>query len=207
MAVVELKGVTKRWGDVVAVEPTDLRIDDGEFVAILGPSGCGKSTTLFMLAGIYAPTAGEIRFDGAVVNDVEARDRNVGIVFQSYALYPHMTAREQHPLPAALQEAAARGRGRKAERDRRAGAGRGAARRGSRRRCRAASSSASRSPARWSRSRSFFSSTSRSPISTHRCASPCAARSAACSASSASPPSSSPTTRSRRRRWPTASSA
>jgi inositol-phosphate transport system ATP-binding protein len=99
MAVIELKGVTKRWGDVVAVEPTDLRIEDGEFVAILGPSGCGKSTTLFMLAGIYAPTAGEIRFDGAVVNEVEARDRNVGIVFQSYALYPNMTAQANIQFP------------------------------------------------------------------------------------------------------------
>jgi inositol-phosphate transport system ATP-binding protein len=99
MAVVELVGVTKRWGSVTAVEPTDLRIDDGEFVAILGPSGCGKSTTLFMLAGIYAPTGGEIRFDGSVVNEVEARDRNVGIVFQSYALYPHMTARDNILFP------------------------------------------------------------------------------------------------------------
>jgi inositol-phosphate transport system ATP-binding protein len=99
MAVVELIGVTKRWGPVTAVEPTDLRIDDGEFVAILGPSGCGKSTTLFMLAGIYAPTGGEIRFDGAVVNEVEARDRNVGIVFQSYALYPNMAARDNIRFP------------------------------------------------------------------------------------------------------------
>jgi inositol-phosphate transport system ATP-binding protein len=99
MAVVELRGVTKMWGDVVAVEPTDLKIEDGEFVAILGPSGCGKSTTLFMLAGIYAPTAGELRFDGALVNEVEARDRNVGIVFQSYALYPNMTARENIRFP------------------------------------------------------------------------------------------------------------
>jgi inositol-phosphate transport system ATP-binding protein len=99
VAVIELNGITKRWGDVVAVEPTDLRIEDGEFVAILGPSGCGKSTTLFMLAGIYAPTAGDIRFDGAVVNEVEARDRNVGIVFQSYALYPNMTARANIMFP------------------------------------------------------------------------------------------------------------
>ena len=99
MAVVELIGVTKRWGPVTAVEPTDLRIDDGEFVAILGPSGCGKSTSLFMLAGIYAPSAGEIRFDGAPVNEVEARDRNVGIVFQSYALYPNMSARENISFP------------------------------------------------------------------------------------------------------------
>jgi inositol-phosphate transport system ATP-binding protein len=113
MAVVELVGITKRWGDVVAVEPTDLTIDDGEFVAILGPSGCGKSTTLFMLAGIYAPSGGQIRFDGAVVNEVEARDRNVGIVFQSYALYPHMTARDNilFPLrfkPISREEAARR---------------------------------------------------------------------------------------------------
>src|SRR5215207_247664 len=99
MAVIELKGITKRWGDVVAVEPTDLRIEDGEFVAILGPSGCGKSTTLFMLAGIYTPTEGRILFDDAPVNDVEARDRNVGIVFQSYALYPHMTARDNIGFP------------------------------------------------------------------------------------------------------------
>jgi inositol-phosphate transport system ATP-binding protein len=99
MAAVELKGVTKHWGPVIAVEPTDLRIEDGEFVAILGPSGCGKSTTLLMLAGIYAPSAGEIRFDGALVNDVEARDRNVGIVFQSYALYPNMTAKDNILFP------------------------------------------------------------------------------------------------------------
>ena len=80
------------------------RSSDGEFVALLGPSGCGKSTTLFLLAGIYAPSGGEIRFDGRVVNEVEARDRNVGIVFQSYALYPHMTVRAQHHVPAAVQE-------------------------------------------------------------------------------------------------------
>ena len=91
MAQIELKGVTKAWGDVVAVEPTNLTVDDGEFLAVLGPSGCGKSTTLFMLAGIYAPTAGDITFDGHVVNEVEAKDRNIGIVFQSYALYPHMS--------------------------------------------------------------------------------------------------------------------
>jgi inositol-phosphate transport system ATP-binding protein len=99
MARIELKSVAKRWGPVTAVQPTDLAIRDGEFVAILGPSGCGKSTTLFMLAGIYTPSEGEIRFDDAVVNEVEARDRNVGIVFQSYALYPHMTARENIQFP------------------------------------------------------------------------------------------------------------
>jgi inositol-phosphate transport system ATP-binding protein len=99
MARIELDGVAKRFGEVVAVEPTDLVIEEGEFVAILGPSGCGKSTTLFMLAGLYAPSDGEIRFDGAVVNQVEARHRNVGIVFQSYALYPHMSAERNIRFP------------------------------------------------------------------------------------------------------------
>src|SRR5215203_1571613 len=99
MSRIELHSVAKRWGDVTAVEPTDLAIRDGEFVAILGPSGCGKSTTLFMLAGIYTPSEGRILFDDALVNEVEARDRNVGIVFQSYALYPHMTVRENISFP------------------------------------------------------------------------------------------------------------
>src|SRR3954466_10749787 len=99
MSKIELNAVTKRWGDVTAVEPTDLVIRNGEFVAILGPSGCGKSTALFMLAGIYTPSEGRILFDDALVNEVEARDRNVGIVFQSYALYPHMTVRENISFP------------------------------------------------------------------------------------------------------------
>jgi len=99
MAKIELRRVAKSWGEVAAVEPTDLTIGDGEFVAILGPSGCGKSTTLFMLAGIYTPTGGDILFDGQRVNDVEARDRNVGIVFQSYALYPNMSVRNNILFP------------------------------------------------------------------------------------------------------------
>ena len=77
----------------------DLAIEDGEFVAILGPSGCGKSTTLFMLAGIYSPTGGTLKFDEQIVNEVEAKDRNVGIVFQSYALYPHKSVRENILFP------------------------------------------------------------------------------------------------------------
>ena len=107
MARIELRGIGKRWGSVVAVEPTDLEIGDGEFVAILGPSGCGKSTTLFMLAGIYEPSEGDILFDGARVNEVEARDRNVGIVFQSYALYPHMTAHANIRFPLRFKKLAA----------------------------------------------------------------------------------------------------
>jgi len=99
MARIELDRVSKSWGEVAALEPTSLVIENGEFLALLGPSGCGKSTTLLLLAGIYQPNSGEIRFDGAPVNEVEAKDRNVGIVFQSYALYPHMTVRENILFP------------------------------------------------------------------------------------------------------------
>ncbi len=99
MARVEFRNVVKRFGEVKVIPDMNLTIEDGEFVALLGPSGCGKSTSLFMLAGIYLPTAGELLFDGHVVNEVEARDRNVGIVFQSYALYPHMTVRENILFP------------------------------------------------------------------------------------------------------------
>lgn len=88
---VELEDLTKLWGSAVGADSVDLVIEDGEFVAFLGPSGCGKTTTLLMVAGIYKPTRGFIRFDGAVVNHLPPKDRNIGMVFQSYALYPHMT--------------------------------------------------------------------------------------------------------------------
>jgi len=99
MARIELKNVGKNWVGATAVDRIDLSIEDGAFIAVLGPSGCGKTTTLLMLAGIYNPTTGDIAFDGARVNDVEARDRNVGIVFQSYALYPSMTVLENIMFP------------------------------------------------------------------------------------------------------------
>jgi inositol-phosphate transport system ATP-binding protein len=104
MARVEFRDVVKRFGDVEVIPGLTLAIEDGEFVALLGPSGCGKSTTLFMLAGIYLPSGGELRFDGHLVNEVEARDRNVGIVFQSYALYPHMTVRDNIRFPLRFQK-------------------------------------------------------------------------------------------------------
>ena len=107
MARIELDRISKRWGEVTALEPTSLVIEDGEFVAVLGPSGCGKTTTLLLLAGIYQPSSGEIRFDGAPVNEVEAKDRNVGIVFQSYALYPHMTVRQNILFPLRFKRASA----------------------------------------------------------------------------------------------------
>ncbi|MDO1583120.1 ABC transporter ATP-binding protein [Rhizobium oryzicola] len=99
MAQITLTNVSKSWGETRVLKPMNLTIEDGEFVAILGPSGCGKSTTLFLLAGLYAPSAGEIAFDGHDVSRVDARDRNVGIVFQSYALYPNLTVRENIAFP------------------------------------------------------------------------------------------------------------
>jgi len=99
VARIQLTNLSKEWGGATAVAGLDLAIEDGAFVAVLGPSGCGKSTTLMMLAGIYQPSGGEITFDGARVNDVEARGRNVGIVFQSYALYPNMSVLENVMFP------------------------------------------------------------------------------------------------------------
>ena len=99
MASIEFRNIVKAFGDVQVIHDMNLSIADGEFVALLGPSGCGKSTSLFMLAGIYVPSGGELLFDGRLVNEVEARHRNVGIVFQSYALYPHMSVRDNIVFP------------------------------------------------------------------------------------------------------------
>ncbi len=88
---VAIENLSKKFGNVSAVESLNLDIREGEFVAFLGPSGCGKTTTLLMLAGIYKPSGGFIRFGQHVVNQTPPRDRNIGMVFQSYALYPHMT--------------------------------------------------------------------------------------------------------------------
>ena len=99
MTQVDIAGAAKRFGSVTALSELDLCIEHKEFVAILGPSGCGKTTLLMLLAGLYAPSSGEIRFDGFCVNEVEARHRNIGIVFQSYALYPHMSVRENIGFP------------------------------------------------------------------------------------------------------------
>ncbi|OQY18255.1 MAG: sugar ABC transporter ATP-binding protein [Chloroflexi bacterium] len=101
---VKLENLSKRWGSVVGADSIDLEIEDAEFVAFLGPSGCGKTTTLLMVAGIYKPSAGEIRFDGHIVNAVAPKDRNVGMVFQSYALYPHMTVFQNISYPLKLKK-------------------------------------------------------------------------------------------------------
>ncbi len=92
MAEVTLKGVKKIYdGDVVAVEEFNLEVQDKEFVVLVGPSGCGKSTTLRMVAGLEEITEGEIFIGERLVNDVPPKDRNIAMVFQNYALYPHMT--------------------------------------------------------------------------------------------------------------------
>lgn len=90
MAGVRLVGVTKRFGNTVAVAKTDLDIKDGEFMVLVGPSGCGKSTTLRMIAGLEMPTEGEIYIGERNVTHVEPKDRDIAMVFQNYALYPHM---------------------------------------------------------------------------------------------------------------------
>jgi len=91
MARVVFQHVTKRFGGVVAVDDLTLEVADREFLVLLGPSGCGKSTALRMIAGLENPTAGEIVIGDHVVNDLDPKDRDVAMVFQSYALYPHMT--------------------------------------------------------------------------------------------------------------------
>ena len=101
---IRIDNLTKKFGDVVGVEDLTLHINDGEFVAFLGPSGCGKTTTLLTLAGIYKPTDGLIRFGDRVVNTVQPKDRNIGMVFQSYALYPHMTIFQNIAYPLKLKK-------------------------------------------------------------------------------------------------------
>ena len=91
MADVSLEQIVKRYGNVEVVHGIDLHIQDGEFLVLVGPSGCGKSTTLRMIAGLESLTSGTIRIDGRVVNTLEPKDRNIAMVFQNYALYPHMS--------------------------------------------------------------------------------------------------------------------
>ena len=94
MATVTFDHVTKKYGDVVAVRDLSLEIHDGEFMVLVGPSGCGKTTSLRMIAGLEEISDGTLRIGERVVNDVAAKDRDIAMVFQSYALYPHMTVRD-----------------------------------------------------------------------------------------------------------------
>ena len=99
MAEIQLKGVCKRWGSFVGVDDFNLTIADEEFLVLLGPSGCGKTTTMRMVAGLEDVTEGQIVIDGQVVNDLDPKDRDVAMVFQSYGLYPNMNVYENIRFP------------------------------------------------------------------------------------------------------------
>ena len=105
MAGITFSGVSKQFGDgTVAVDGLDLEIRDGEFMIFVGPSGCGKTTALRMVAGLEEPTSGEILIGGRVVNDLDPVDRDIAMVFQNYALYPHMTVRDNIGFPLRMQK-------------------------------------------------------------------------------------------------------
>ena len=104
MAGITFAGVTKQFADgTVAVDDLDLEIGDGEFMIFVGPSGCGKTTALRMVAGLEHPTSGEILIGGRVVNNLDPVDRDIAMVFQNYALYPHMTVRDNVGFPLRMQ--------------------------------------------------------------------------------------------------------
>src|SRR5690348_7890920 len=91
MAFLELKSLRKTFGSTIGVDSINLAIEPGEFVSFLGPSGCGKTTTLRMIAGFEQPTSGQIWMDGVEITNQRPNQRNIGMVFQSYALFPNMT--------------------------------------------------------------------------------------------------------------------
>ena len=199
MASLAFEGVTKVFPDgTEAVSHFDLDVGDGELMVLVGPSGSGKSTALRMLAGLEEATAGTIRIGTRVVNDVAPKDRDIAMVFQSYALYPHMDVahnlgfalRMQRMQRASIAErvgaaAAAPGPVRPRREAPEEPLGRAAPARGAS----GARSCASRRPSSW---------TSRCRTSTRSCASRCAPTSRGCARSSAPRRSTSPTTRSRR---------
>ena len=91
---ISVANLTKRFGQLAAVSEVSLSIEEGEMFTLLGPSGCGKTTLLRLIAGFYVPDGGEIRFDGARVNEMPPHERGIGMVFQNYALWPHMTVHQ-----------------------------------------------------------------------------------------------------------------
>lgn len=99
MAEIQLKNVSKRWGNFIGVDDFNLTIADREFLVLLGPSGCGKTTTMRMIAGLEEVTNGDILVDGKRINDLDPKDRDVAMVFQSYALYPNMSVYENIRFP------------------------------------------------------------------------------------------------------------
>ncbi|HEV8173846.1 MAG TPA: ABC transporter ATP-binding protein, partial [Actinoplanes sp.] len=100
MVDISARSLTKVFEDgVVAVDRLDFDVASGEFMVVLGPTGCGKTTLLRLIAGLEEPTAGEVLFDGVRVTDIEPRDRKVAMVFQNYALYPHLTVAQNIGFP------------------------------------------------------------------------------------------------------------
>ena len=104
MVRIGLDGISKYFGRVKAVDNLTVSINDSEFIALLGPSGCGKTTTLLIVAGIYKPTKGRVYFDEEDITDLPPKDRNIGMVFQSYALYPHMNVYNNIAFPLKLKK-------------------------------------------------------------------------------------------------------
>lgn len=100
---IKLENITKQFDAVTAVNNLSLEVEDGKLVSILGPSGCGKSTTLFLIAGLHKPTSGKIYFDGKLINNLEPEHREIGMVFQNYALYPHMSVLKNIMFPLKMQ--------------------------------------------------------------------------------------------------------
>src|ERR1041385_3139443 len=113
---IEFQNVSKRFGDAHVVDDLSLKIDDGEFVVLLGPSGCGKTTTLRMLAGLETVSSGEIYIDDEPINDVPTQHRDLAMVFQSYALYPHMSVAENIGYPLRVRKIEKQERSRRVER-------------------------------------------------------------------------------------------
>src|SRR5512147_110968 len=105
MASVAIRDVRKAFGATAVIHGVDISIRDGEFVVLVGPSGCGKSTLLRMIAGLEDVTGGEIRIGDRVVNDVPPKQRDIAMVFQNYALYPHMTVAENMGFSLLLRRA------------------------------------------------------------------------------------------------------
>src|SRR5580692_9326901 len=106
MSAITIESVSKSYGTTPVLHGFDLEIPDGAFVSFLGPSGCGKSTLLFCIAGLEEITEGAILFDGRDVGELSPRDRNVALVFQDYALYPHMLVRDNLAFPLRQQKIA-----------------------------------------------------------------------------------------------------
>ena len=187
MARLQVEGLSKHFGATVAVRDVSLDVRDGEFVVLLGPSGCGKTTTLRMIAGFIAPTAGRVRLGGQDVTGLAPWKRNAGMVFQSYALFPHLTVAQNVAFGLEMRKVA------KAEIASRTAEALRLVRLGGLserlpRQLSGGSNSAWRWRARWSSDPTCSCWTSHSPIWTPSCGRWCAWRSASSSTSWASPP-------------------